>query len=225
MHTITFHNTELHLQEHPQHEFLLSNKEVALGYGTTIQSLAQAKKNNKNELIEGKHWLRLEVQTKGGKQKVIHWTKKGIVRLGFFIKSENAKKFRDWAEDYIVNGTNQNKLYGRIGGLETANARYRLHLEELMQRIFVLENRQKRFTSKKDCVLSYKPFGRNSLLEFIGAVQRSQQDMEEMLSTMLGHHSEINKMIKGFLDIYPEVNPHSRSRGYAGEFINVKSIS
>ena len=69
----------------------------------TIQSLAQAKKNNEDELTEGKHWLRLEVQTKGGKQKVIHWTKKGIVRLGFFIKSENAKKFRDWAEDYIVN--------------------------------------------------------------------------------------------------------------------------
>lgn len=103
MQTITFNNTELHLVEDTQHEFLLTNKDVALGFGTTIQSLTQAKKNNQDELIEGKHFIKLEVQTKGGKQKVIHWTKRGIVRLGFFIKSEKAKAFRDWAEDYITN--------------------------------------------------------------------------------------------------------------------------
>lgn len=31
------------------------------------------------------------------------WTKRGIVRLGFFIKSERAKMFRDWAEDLVIN--------------------------------------------------------------------------------------------------------------------------
>jgi len=103
MQLITFNDVELHLQEHSQYEFLLSNKEVALGYGITENAIIKHLKRRSDELIEGKHWLRLEVQTKGGKQKVIHWTKKGIVRLGFFIKSENAKKFRDWAEDYIVN--------------------------------------------------------------------------------------------------------------------------
>ena len=117
MANITFNNVELHLQEHSQHEFLISNKEVALGYGITANNLNKHKSEHSDELIEGKHWLRLEVQTKGGKQKVIHWTKKGIVRLGFFIKSENAKKFRDWAEDYIVNGTatpTQNKEIERL---------------------------------------------------------------------------------------------------------------
>lgn len=102
MQIATFNNIPLNIVEHPFHEFLLSNKEVALGYGTNIQNLAHTKNNNSDEFIEGKHWLRLEVQTNGGRQKVIHWTKRGIVRLGFFIKSENAKKFRDWAEDYIV---------------------------------------------------------------------------------------------------------------------------
>lgn len=103
MQIVTFNNTELHLVEHPRHEFLLSNKEVALGYGTSLKALSLTKARNADELIEGKHWLRLEVQTKGGKQKVIHWTKRGIVRLGFFIKSQQAKQFRDWAEDHIVN--------------------------------------------------------------------------------------------------------------------------
>lgn len=100
---ITFNETQLHLVEHTQHEFLLSNKEVALGYGITENAIIKHLGRRSDELIEDKHWLRLEVQTKGGKQKVIHWTKKGIVRLGFFIKSKQAKEFRDWAEDYIVN--------------------------------------------------------------------------------------------------------------------------
>jgi len=102
MQIITFHDTQLHLQPDEQHEFLLTNKEVALGYGTNIQNLAHTKNNNSDELIENKHWIRKTVKTNGGKQKVIHWTKKGIVRLGFFIKSQQAKKFRDWAEDYII---------------------------------------------------------------------------------------------------------------------------
>jgi hypothetical protein len=106
--TVTFNNTNLTLVEDSQYEFLLSNKNVALGYGTTIKNLAHTKRNNKDELTEGKHFIKLEVQTKGGKQSVIHWTKKGIVRLGFFIKSAQAKAFRDWAEDYIVDPHSNN---------------------------------------------------------------------------------------------------------------------
>ena len=79
MSNIIFNNVELNLQPHQQHEFLLTNKEVALGYGITQQTINDHKnKLHSTELIEGKHWLRLEVQTNGGKQKVIHWTKKGI---------------------------------------------------------------------------------------------------------------------------------------------------
>jgi prophage antirepressor-like protein len=141
MDTITFNDVELHLQTHPQHEFLLTNKEVALGYGTTIQSLNQAKTYNKDELIEGKHWLRLEVQTRGGKQSVIHWTKKGIVRLGFFIKSQKAKAFRDWAEDYIVNQPNtQEHNPHQIGGYKSQLAQKNKKIAQLEARITQLQD-------------------------------------------------------------------------------------
>jgi hypothetical protein len=102
MSIIKFQNIELNIIENPQYEFLLSNKEVADGYGTTIALLSQAKSNHSEELIENKHFFRLEVMTNGGKQKVIHWTKRGIIRLGFFIKSEQAKIFRDFIEDLTV---------------------------------------------------------------------------------------------------------------------------
>ena len=132
MNTITFNDVELHLQEHQQHEFLLSNKEVALGYGITANSINKHKSEHSDELLENKHWIRLEVQTKGGKQKVIHWTKKGIVRLGFFIKSENAKKFRDWAEDYIVNTTQpQHPTHHQIIGYKSQLSQKNNKLKEL----------------------------------------------------------------------------------------------
>ena len=102
MQTVTFQQTTLSVVESTEHTFLLSNKEVAIGYGVDAKTVNRHKTEHSDELIEGKHWMRLDVQTNGGKQSVIHWTKKGIVRLGFFIKSEQAKAFRDWAEDYIV---------------------------------------------------------------------------------------------------------------------------
>ncbi len=49
----------------------------------------------------------MEVETNGGKQRKLFWTKRGVIRLGFFIKSERAKKFRDWAEDLILNSIEQ----------------------------------------------------------------------------------------------------------------------
>lgn len=39
----------------------------------------------------------------GGYQfRQVLWTKRGIVRLGFFVKSERARLFRDWAEDLVI---------------------------------------------------------------------------------------------------------------------------
>ena len=67
--------------------------------------------------------------------KVIHWTKKGIVRLGFFIKSQQAKAFRDWAEDYIVDGsttTNPNEPTPYIYQLERENIELRRAINRLL---------------------------------------------------------------------------------------------
>ena len=139
---ITFNNTSFNLVEDSNHEFLLSNKEVALGYGITQSALRSNQNNHKDELIENKHWLRLEVQTNGGKQKVIHWTKKGIVRLGFFIKSKNAKEFRDWAEDYIVNTPTQPQqpTHHQILGYKSQLSQHRKKIAQLEAKIMQLQD-------------------------------------------------------------------------------------
>ena len=87
------------------HEFLMTTKEVANGYGISEYTLRRHKMEHSNELINGKHFTTAVQIMNGDKSIPVNstlWTKRGVVRLGFFIKSERAKLFRDWAEDLIV---------------------------------------------------------------------------------------------------------------------------
>jgi len=93
-----------------QHEYLMTGKEVARGYGVTDYNIRQHKLQRPDELLEGKHFV-IAVSIPNGDKSIPHnsvlWTKRGIVRLGFFIKSERAKLFRDWAEDLMLEKIDQ----------------------------------------------------------------------------------------------------------------------
>jgi len=99
-----------------EHEFIMSTREVANGYGVTTYAVRQTKLRNSIELIEGKHYLSNVTIRHGaspGASKSTMWTKRGIVRLGFFIKSGRAKLFRDWAEELIINYEEQKDLFSQ----------------------------------------------------------------------------------------------------------------
>lgn len=94
------------------HEFLMTTREVASGYGTSAYSIRKAFLRNHLELTEGKHFIKgVDILSNPSGMQVqphqVFWTKRGIVRLGFFIKSERAKLFRDWAEELIIMLDNQ----------------------------------------------------------------------------------------------------------------------
>jgi hypothetical protein len=97
------------------HEFLMSTSEVAKGYGVSYENIRQHKFANTREFVEGKHYVSA-VSISNSDKKTPHnkvfWTKRGIVRLGFFIKSEPAKLFRDWAEELIIKFEEQKDLFG-----------------------------------------------------------------------------------------------------------------
>jgi len=99
MFQVTFKDIKLHVVGHSDHIFLLSSKDVALGYGVSEHTIRSHRKDQSDELIEGKHFI---IDRSYKNTPKTYWTKRGIVRLGFFIKSQQAKAFRDWAEDYVV---------------------------------------------------------------------------------------------------------------------------
>ena len=97
-----------------QHEFLMSSKQVANGYGTSNYVIRTTQMRHEHELQEGKHFVKgvtiCHTLTNTQPHQVF-WTKRGIVRLGFFIKSERAKLFRDWAEELIIKVDEQRNLF------------------------------------------------------------------------------------------------------------------
>jgi len=69
-----------------------------------------------DELIEGKHFVKgvtICHTLANAQPNQVFWTKRGIVRLGFFIKSERARLFRDWAEELIINISEQPTLFSQ----------------------------------------------------------------------------------------------------------------
>ena len=93
-------------------EFLMSTKELAIGYGSTEYAIRQNKSSNPTDFVEGKHFVK-GVSISHTQPHQIFWTKRGIVRLGFFIKSERAKLFRDWAEELIIQLDEQRDLFNQ----------------------------------------------------------------------------------------------------------------
>ncbi len=95
--------------QNPNFEFLMPVKDVALGYGVSTGTIRSAQSRHQDELVEGKHYVKgvaiCNTPVKGLQPHAVYWTKAGIVRLGFFIKSERAKLFRDWAENVILEVT------------------------------------------------------------------------------------------------------------------------
>lgn len=97
------------------HEFIIPTKDVAKGYGVAESTFRKHKKEHQEDLIEGKHFITVvEKSNASGNESITpykrtYWTKRGIVRMGFFIKSGNAKLFRDWAEDLVLNAIGQQK--------------------------------------------------------------------------------------------------------------------
>lgn len=100
-------NLSVAITPNKEHEFVMSTSEVARGYGVSTGAIRMQQDRNCKELIEGKHFvkgvtIRDTLADESVQPHQVFWTKRGIVRLGFFIKSERAKMFRDWAEDLIL---------------------------------------------------------------------------------------------------------------------------
>ncbi len=114
---ITIDADEIVVRLSEEHEFLLDSKEVARGYGVSPEVIRTHKRDHSDELLEGKHWTTVtnsnsptgvgnpnarQSGLKRGNDTVTLWTKLGVITLGFFIRSERAKRFRAAAAALVL---------------------------------------------------------------------------------------------------------------------------
>ncbi len=91
----------------PKFDFLMDTECVAKGYGVSTNAIRSHKSRYSQEFKKGVHFIDASAVANCNSDPEIpynklFWTKQGIIRLGFFIKSERAKAFRDWAENVIL---------------------------------------------------------------------------------------------------------------------------
>ena len=142
---VKFENIKLDVHPNESHEWLLETSLVAKGYDLDADHIKKALQRRSEDLIEGKHWIELgeelsPIKKKVGRPTRIFWTKKGVVRLGFFLRCEKAKEFRDWAEDLIVNA-GKSKSVANEKAMELANELVKEN-ETLKEQLQVLTENQ-----------------------------------------------------------------------------------
>lgn len=100
---VKFQELQLEVIENKDYEWVLSVALTAQGYNVSTDNIYYHLKHNNDDFIEGRHFFRIPEDYSASRKAVIYFTKRGVIRLGFFIKSEQARLFRDWAEDLILN--------------------------------------------------------------------------------------------------------------------------
>jgi len=131
-----FEDLYLDVYQDKEHEWLLESYLVARGYEVKANIISNHKKRNQSELIEGIHWLSSQIVKSGQKRNVIFWTKRGVIRLGFFIKSARAKLFRDWAEDLIIRELNHKDKYVTVEMLQKNNRQQDAKMHQYLDALY-----------------------------------------------------------------------------------------
>lgn len=129
------------------HEFLISTRDVATGYGVAPETIRKHSERNAADFTEGTHFVKgvtiCHTLTKAQPHQVF-WTKAGVVRLGFFIKSERAKLFRDWAEGLILAVMGQKQLVLPMMKPRRINRMTPDRIIDLLSDICLIEDRELR---------------------------------------------------------------------------------
>ena len=118
---VTFNNLDLEVLEYKD-TWSLSDRQVAEGFGVTQEAVRKQRTQGATEYIEGVHFYYQDViQNKdramtpvtnragvSNAQKMVFWTKKGVVTLGFKLtETPQTIAFRDWASDFILSPNNR----------------------------------------------------------------------------------------------------------------------
>lgn len=138
-----------------QYEYLMTTREVALGYGVTEYAIRKNKLSLGSELVEGKHFVKgvtIGNTLPNAQPHQVFWTKRGVVRLGFAMRSERAKLFRDWAEELIIKIDEQTDLFGAVVPQKTQpqkrnhNRLTQARLVEILADVAKIEDRELRLS-------------------------------------------------------------------------------
>lgn len=168
---IEYHSLELHPLIINTNWFL-SNKEVALALNTTIAKIIEAL----NTLTEGKHYSYESVEYEKNKttSSILFFSKTGIVRLAYHLKTDEALQFIEFIEDINLQKGAQDTVHNFYyeiekvlqGRLEKLKTDPDATLEEINHFILTLDN----LINKRDNRSVVKSSGSSNISDILETV-------------------------------------------------------
>jgi hypothetical protein len=89
---LQFNDHDIHITADTAHTYTLPQDDIISGYDITSLQLEDILHKNSNYLNEGKHYL----------NNPLRWTKKGALKLAFFISNDVALNFVDFVENIVL---------------------------------------------------------------------------------------------------------------------------
>jgi prophage antirepressor-like protein len=83
-------------------QWCMTVEDVAQGYGVDRTTIMKHLHNHADELREGIERGDTNMHTLGGPQQKTILYREGVIKLGFFIRSQQAKVFRQWATNLVL---------------------------------------------------------------------------------------------------------------------------
>ena len=203
-------------------DYTLPTAEVAKFYGVTSQSIREHKRTHSDELIENQHYV---MKINKFKKPVTYWTLEGVYMLGFFIKSERAKKYRKAVAKLlkeIKSGNVEVKVKPQKNLLGNLDSQV---IEELVKRTDIVRGYQGQIARLENELATAQSKIKNyerllsedadlyfmALENFISKMDFMQEELEKMKSILTSQPQKHNGYVTWGKGVFPR-NKYPRER-------------
>lgn len=135
------------IQTNDSKQWYMTVDQVALGYGVSDVTIRRHLQEHADEIREGVERGVSILNTLGGPQSKTILYREGVIKLGFFVRSQQAKNFRQWATNLISNHMDKNNitmemLFDQIQDVKNICNGFRDEIDELRAtlNLFMNEN-------------------------------------------------------------------------------------
>ncbi len=158
---IQYKELELHPVIDNKHDWLLSQNETCEAFSIDNAAIERLMEAHTETLSENRHYLTSTLVSGGSTTSpIMFWTKKGIIRLAYYLKSDDALAFLDFAEDLDLTSDQsddrqishfydevEETLLQKLEGLKGDNGS---SLEDLNKLIYTINNLAEKKAALKD---------------------------------------------------------------------------
>jgi len=190
---VEFQDVELHFIVDEKHQWLITLKELSLAFDVPLNKIIEVQSEHEADLVEGKHFIFDSIESKywDDKTKRLLWTKKGVMRLAFWLNNARVIDAIDFFEELQFNAVQKEtheKIYNEVEealleSVETLRAEDGFNVSKLNEIIDSIDN----FAQKKRS------------LDNNEATSSSNPLMDGIKKLLTLNPEQMNKMVEGFV--------------------------